>query len=177
MPTQTEQQYQAELLRQRTRERLLREEEETNAQQAGEEDMLGNLGPATAAASSKQKRFNVSMLEAGLGMTLGAMLDWLEWLGALTAVIPVVEWTIAGASAVFFMVLSGILGVLIGLWLFFIKGISIISKDGRAVYIVLFLSVLGNAIFSWLPVWVGFFLWLYVRSFKRDIFKLAGAEF
>ena len=165
----TEQQYSAGLLRQRHRERTLQATEEQSRQRAVGEELPGAFLAATGGDASNRESFKVNTLEAGLGTLLAVMLDFLEWLGALTVAIPVVGIAIAGASAVFFMVMSGILGVFIGLWLFAIKHISPLSKDGRKVYIGLFLTVLGNGMISWLPAWVGFFAWLYIISLKKGM--------
>jgi hypothetical protein len=150
MAVQVEQQYQAELLRQRVREQQI-------AQELAEED----TSLASTMGSARKKGFSVNTLEAGLGMLFGSIIDLLEFLIALIAPIPFVGWAIAGAGMVVSAIISVILGVLVGLWLFAVKRINPISGEG-AIYGVLFGTVFANSVFNWLPAWFAFFLYLFI---------------
>src|SRR3989344_6915202 len=152
----TEQQYSAELLRQRQREQRANAETE-------------ELSQAGAPGQKKQphNEFPVSTIEIGLWLFPAIVLDTFEFFGQAVAAIPVVGWGLAGASSVLGAIMSGILFLAVGLWLF-MKRVTPFSSIGLRIFLVLGGTAFGNAIVNWLPAWSGFFLWLFFMAHARE---------
>ncbi|PJE64205.1 MAG: hypothetical protein COU90_03850 [Candidatus Ryanbacteria bacterium CG10_big_fil_rev_8_21_14_0_10_43_42] len=148
----TEQESRADLLRARTADKRREKNTEKNQE----------------IKTGTQKPFPISPVESGIGMMIGLCVDAFEALGALTAVIPVIGWAIAGASAVVGAVFSGIMFLGIALWFLF-KGICPDNPHNITLYTVLFATTFSNTVFNWLPAWFGFFFWLFYRFYKKKI--------
>ncbi len=159
----TEQQYQAELLRTRQREQRMRAE--SSFSELSEDEETGK-GPA-GRKKQPQNKFPVSAIEAGLWLFPAMAIDTFEFFGQALAAIPIVGLPLAGASSVVGAVMSGIMVLLVALWLF-IKGVTPLNPTGLRVFLVLGSTAFGNAIVNWLPAWSGFFLWLFFMAHARE---------
>ncbi|GEM_PF-4599960 len=155
--TATEQQYQAGLLRQRVRAQQLQEAEELSRQQEEGES-----------ATSSTADSHLPTIEIGLWLLPAGALDFFEWIGQLVAVIPFIGWALAGASTVVGVVTSGLMLCAIAFWLI-MRGVTPLSTNGMRIFIVLVSVTFGNAILNFLPAWTGFFLWLFIRSYKQAL--------
>ena len=165
MATLTEQQYQAELLRQRQQE-----------QRASADGQMNDAGNTEQKESSKKKGakakkpprqpFPISPVEVGLWLFPAVTIDMFEFFGQTLAAIPIVGIPLAGASSVVGAVMSGIIFLVVGLWLI-MEQITPTSPTGMRVFLVLGGTAFGNAVINWLPAWSGFFLWLFFKAYKQ----------
>ncbi|TSC73466.1 MAG: hypothetical protein G01um101470_72 [Parcubacteria group bacterium Gr01-1014_70] len=166
MATTQEQQYQAELLRQRQREyqmNIEEEQRETEPEDA-EEFSEAQMG---SKQSPPRKGLPISALEVGLWLLPAMTIDTFEFFGQTLAAIPVLGLPLAGASSVVGAIMSGIMLVIVSLWLF-IKGVTPFTPSGMRTFLVLGGTAFGNAIVNWLPAWSGFFLWLFFMAHARE---------
>lgn len=167
MPIPTEQQYQAELLRQRQREQRARAEEQQPETEQTETEDRSQTGTA---GQKKQppKKFPISPIEVGLWLFPAMAIDTFEFFGQALAAIPVVGLPLAGASSIVGAIMSGILFLVVGFWLF-IKRVTPFTPSGLHIFLVLGGTVFGNATVNWLPAWSGFFLWLFFKAHMQAI--------
>lgn len=164
--TTSEQQYQAELLRQRQRERMHTEEAE---KEEGTDESPQPL--ADGLKKPPRKEFPVRAIEVGLWLLPAMMIDTFEFFGQAVAAIPIVGLPLAGASSIIGAVMSGIMVLLVALWLF-LKRVSPFTPTGLRVFSVLGGTAFGNGLVNWLPAWSGFFLWLFFMAHKRETWFL-----
>ncbi|OGZ45104.1 MAG: hypothetical protein A3J54_04480 [Candidatus Ryanbacteria bacterium RIFCSPHIGHO2_02_FULL_45_13b] len=165
MPTATEQQYSAELLRQRQQEQRARTEDHTSdTDDTKQKESVPK--PGAKAKKPVQKRFPLSPIEVGLWLFPAVAIDTFEFFGQAVAAIPVVGWALAGASSVVGAVMSGIMFLVVGLWLV-MKKVTPLTPIGLRVFLVLGGTAFGNAVINWLPAWSGFFLWLFFKAYKQ----------
>ena len=170
MPTQTEQQYSAELLRQRQREqRMLMEQAEREMELTEAEELSQARG--TGQKTPPKKDFPISAVAVGIWLFPAMAIDTFEFFGQALAAIPVVGIALAGASSIVGAVMSGIMFLAVGLWLF-MKRVTPFNPTGLRVFLVLGGTAFGNAIVNWLPAWSGFFLWLFFMAHAREAFFL-----
>ena len=173
--TASEQQYEAELLRQRQREeraRLADVQREMDLVEA-EEFAQTELPEDT---KTKKQKFPLSTVEVGLWILPAMFLDFFQFLGTLLVAIPVIGPALAGAVAIVGIPLSGIMIMVVTLWLF-LRGVVPLPGRGLPVYLALLGFSFGDAIMTALPGWVGFFLWLFIYTWKQSAFPtklLAG---
>lgn len=163
MTTQTEQQYQAQLLRER------QEEQRANTETQNTDETETKKSSQTRKAKTQtpsQNRFPISPIEVGLWLFPGITIDMFEFFGQAVAAIPVVGLPLAGASSVVGAVMSGIMFLLVGLWLI-MKKVTPLGPVGLRVFLVLGGTAFGNAVINWLPAWSGFFLWLFFMAHKQ----------
>ena len=163
-----EQQYQAELLRQRQREQRVRMTELQRETELAEIEDFAETG-LPEDTKTKEKKFPLSTIEVGLWILPASFLDFFQFLGILLAGIPVIGIAIAGAVALAGIPISGIMIAVVALWLF-LRGVVPVPGRGLPVYFALFGLSFGDAIMTWLPGWVGFFLWLFVYTWKQSVF-------
>lgn len=162
----TEQQYQAELLRQRQREQRMHAEEMEREMVLTEAAELSQAR-AVGLQQAPKREFPISAIEVGLWLFPAIALDVFEFFGQVVAPIPVVGWAIAGASSVVGAIMSGIMFLVVGLWLV-IKRVTPFNPTGMRVFMILGGTAFGNAIVNFLPAWSAFFLWLFFMAHKRE---------
>lgn len=162
----TEQQYQAELLRTRQREQRARAEELNTERDRETEEPFQT--PGTKSRKNPPDKFPLSPIEVGLWLFPAMALDTFEFFGQALAAIPVVGLALAGASSIVGVIMSGIMFLAVGLWLL-MKQVTPFSPAGLRVFLVLGGTVFGNAIINWLPAWSGFFLWLFFKAHAQAI--------
>lgn len=167
---ETEQQYQAELLRTRQREQRARAEEMNNEMESMEQQEPSQASMAGLKKTPKNE-FPISPIEVGLWLFPAMAIDTFEFFGQALAAIPVVGPPLAGASSIVGAVMSGIMFLVVGLWLF-IKRVTPFNPTGLRVFLVLGGTTFGNAIVNWLPAWSGFFLWLFFMAHAREVMFL-----
>ncbi|OGZ56176.1 MAG: hypothetical protein A3H64_02155 [Candidatus Ryanbacteria bacterium RIFCSPLOWO2_02_FULL_45_11c] len=166
MSTPTEQQYQAELLRTRQREQRANAEETNKESDAQTEDP--SKPPGKKSKKNPPKKFPISPIEVGLWLFPAMAIDTFEFFGQALAAIPIVGLPLAGASSIVGAIMSGIIFLVVGLWLL-MKRVTPFNPTGLRVFLVLGGAVFGNAIVNWLPAWSGFFLWLFFKAHMQQI--------
>ena len=164
----SEQQYQAELLRQRQREQRMRQVELEREMELVEAESLAEAYGAGLSKAEHRRRFPISTTEIGLWLFPAACIDFFELLGQSLVVLPVVGPGLAGASSVAGIVFSGIMFAVVGFWLLW-KGILPTNSTGIKIFLALGGTMLGNAIINWLPAWTGFFIYLFFIAYKRSL--------
>lgn len=162
----TEQQYQAELLRERQREYQMNTEEVEREMELVEAEELSQAS-ASGKAKASRNIFPLSAIAVGLWLFPAAALDTFEFFGQVVAAIPFIGLPLAGASSIVGAIFSGIMVLTVGFWLL-MKGVSPFSPTGIRIFLVLGATAFGNAIVNWLPAWSGFFLWLFFMAHARE---------
>lgn len=164
----SEQQYEAELLRQRHREQQMRKAELQHEMELIEAENRAEAYGAGLSKADHRRQFPISTIEIGLWILAASFLDFFEWFGQVLAAIPVIGWALAGASSIMGMIFSGIMFLVVGLWLFW-KGIVPINPTGIKIFLALGGTAFGNALINWLPIWIGFFIYLFFIAYKKTL--------
>ncbi len=136
--TETEQQYRAEILRERLRE--------------GEE---AKRKAAKRAARAEGSSPRINPVEGFPMLGFAIIVDGLQFIVGVAAVVPIVGWLLGAAA----FVLGWIISIIVGLIFFLIltlKGISMREARGMRILGLLGGSVLLESIVSLLPTWTLF---------------------